>query len=290
MSINTRIILAVCFIVLAPFVGGFLEGCDRKISARMQRRIGPPVLQPFYDVTKLFKKQYVVVSRSVHFLLVSYMSLMILTGAMLFAGTDLLMCFFVLSTAATFLYFAAAVTNSPYTTIGAQRELIQMMAYEPAVLLTAAGFYVAAGSFNTADIINSDYSLIIKMPGFFFAFVFIMTIKMRKAPFDISTSHHAHQELVKGITTEMSGKNLGIFNITEWYENIFLLGVVALFILNKNPWSILAAVIVILLVYFVEILIGNSSARMKWETMLKMTWIVTLFSAGVNLLVLMVIK
>lgn len=290
MSINTRIILAVCFIVLAPFVGGFLEGCDRKISARMQRRIGPPVLQPFYDVTKLFKKQYVVVSRSVHFLLVSYMSLMILTGAMLFAGTDLLMCFFVLSTAATFLYFAAAVTNSPYTTIGAQRELIQMMAYEPAVLLTAAGFYVAAGSFNTADIINSDYSLIIKMPGFFFAFVFIMTIKMRKAPFDISTSHHAHQELVKGITTEMSGKNLGIFNITEWYENIFLLGVVALFILNKNPWSILAAVIVIHLVYFLEILIGNSSARMKWETMLKMTWIVTLLSAGVNLLVLMVIK
>ena len=290
MSINTRIILAVCFIVLAPFVGGFLEGCDRKISARMQRRIGPPVLQPFYDVTKLFKKQYVVVSRSVHFLLVSYMSLMILTGAMLFAGTDLLMCFFVLSTAATFLYFAAAVTNSPYTTIGAQRELIQMMAYEPAVLLTAAGFYVAAGSFNTADIVNSDYSLIIKMPGFFFAFVFIMTIKMRKAPFDISTSHHAHQELVKGITTEMSGKNLGIFNITEWYENIFLLGVVALFILNKNPWSILAAVIVILLVYFVEILIGNSNARMKWETMLKMTWIVTLLSAGVNLLVLMVIK
>ncbi len=290
MSINTRIILAVCFIVLAPFVGGFLEGCDRKISARMQRRIGPPVLQPFYDVTKLFKKQYVVVSRSVHFLLVSYMSLMILTGAMLFAGTDLLMCFFVLSTAATFLYFAAAVTNSPYTTIGAQRELIQMMAYEPAVLLTAAGFYVAAGSFNTADIINYDYSLIIKMPGFFFAFVFIMTIKMRKAPFDISTSHHAHQELVKGITTEMSGKNLGIFNITEWYENIFLLGVVALFILNKNPWSILAAVIVILLVYFVEILIGNSNARMKWETMLKMTWLVTLLSAGVNLLVLMVIK
>ena len=290
MSINTRIILAVCFIVLAPFVGGFLEGCDRKISARMQRRIGPPVLQPFYDVTKLFKKQYVVVNRSVHFLLVSYMSLMILTGAMLFAGTDLLMCFFVLSTAATFLYFAAVITNSPYSTIGSQRELVQMMAYEPAVLLTAAGFYVAAGSFNTADIINSDYSLIIKMPGFFFAFVFIMTIKMRKAPFDISTSHHAHQELVKGITTEMSGKNLGIFNITEWYENIFLLGVVALFILNKNPWSILAAVIVILLVYFVEILIGNSSARMKWETMLKMTWIVTLFSAGVNLLVLMVIK
>ncbi|MQN01359.1 MAG: NADH-quinone oxidoreductase subunit H [Lachnospiraceae bacterium] len=290
MDFSIRIIIAICFIVLAPFLGGLLEGCDRKISARMQRRIGPPILQPFYDVTKLFKKQYVVVNRSVHFLLVSYMALMVLTGAMLFGGTDLLMCFFVLSTAATFLYFAASVTNSPYTTIGAQRELIQMMTYEPAVLLTAVGFYVAIGSFRAADIVNSNYSLIVKMPGFFFAFVFIMTIKMRKAPFDLSTSHHAHQELVKGITTEMSGKNLGIFNITEWYENIFLLGVVALFILNRNPWSILAAVIVDLVVYFIEILIGNSNARMKWETMLKMTWIVTLLSAGVNLLVLMVIK
>lgn len=285
----TKIILILCYILLAPLLGGVLEGFDRKISARMQGRIGPPILQPFYDVIKLFKKQYIIVDRSVLFLLISYMALMILTGSMLFGGADLLLCFFVLSTAATFLYFAAAITDSPYTTIGAQRELIQMMAYEPAVLLTAVGFYLARGSFNTAAIIDSDYSLIVKMPGFFIAFVFIMTIKMRKSPFDTSASHHPHQELVKGITTEMGGRNLAIFNMTEWYENIFLLGVVALFILNRNPWSILAAVIVDLLVYFLEILIDNSSARVKWELMLKMTWIVTFFSAGVNLIILMLV-
>ena len=285
-----RIILILCYILLAPFLGGILEGFDRKISARMQGRIGPPVLQPFYDLIKLFKKQYIVVNHSVHFLLLSYSALMILTGSMFFGGADLLLCFFVLSTAATFLYFAAVITNSPYSTIGAQRELVQMMSYEPAVLLTAVGFYLATGSFNVADIIQSDYSLIVKMPGFFVAFVFIMTIKMRKSPFDTAASHHPHQELVKGITTEMGGKNLGIFNVTEWYENVFLFGVVALFILNKNPWSYLACALVILFVYFIEILIDNSCARVKYHLMLKMTWMVTLFSAGVNLLILMLIR
>jgi ech hydrogenase subunit B len=286
---GTKIILVLCYILLAPFLGGILEGFDRKISARMQGRVGPPIRQPFFDVIKLFKKQYIVVVHSVHFLLLSYLAFMILTGAMFFAGADLMLCFFILSNAATFLYFAAVITNSPYSTIGSQRELVQMMAYEPAVLLTAVGFYISTGSFNVRTIIQQDYSLIMKMPGFFIAFVFIMTIKMRKSPFDTAASHHPHQELVKGITTDMGSKNLALFSITEWYENVFLMGVVALFIVNKNPWSYLAAVLVILAIYFLEILIDNTSARMKYELMLKMTWIVTLLTAGVNLLILMLI-
>lgn len=286
---GTKIILVLCYILLAPFLGGILEGFDRKISARMQGRVGPPIRQPFFDVIKLFKKQYIVVVHSVHFLLLSYLAFMILTGAMFFAGADLMLCFFILSTAATFLYFAAVITNSPYSTIGSQRELVQMMAYEPAVLLTAVGFYISTGSFNVRTIIQQDYSLIMKMPGFFIAFVFIMTIKMRKSPFDTAASHHPHQELVKGITTDMGSKNLALFSITEWYENVFLMGVVALFIVNKDPWSYLAAVLVILAIYFLEILIDNTSARMKYELMLKMTWIVTLLTAGVNLLILMLI-
>ena len=286
---GTKIILVLCYILLAPFLGGILEGFDRKISARMQGRVGPPIRQPFFDVIKLFKKQYIVVVHSVHFLLLSYLAFMILTGAMFFAGADLMLCFFILSTAATFLYFAAVITNSPYSTIGSQRELVQMMAYEPAVLLTAVGFYISTGSFNVRTIIQQDYSLIMKMPGFFIASVFIMTIKMRKSPFATAASHHPHQELVKGITTDMGSKNLALFSITEWYENVFLMGVVALFIVNKNPWSYLAAVLVILAIYFLEILIDNTSARMKYELMLKMTWIVTLLTAGVNLLILMLI-
>ncbi len=278
------------YIFLAPFIGGLLEGIDRKISARMQRRVGPPLLQPFYDVIKLFKKQVITVSSAQTFCLLSYLFLMILTGTMFYAGWDILMCFFVMSTAATFLYFAAVVTSSAYATIGGNRELVQMMAYEPAVLLTCVGFYLAEGTFSVGEIAQSGFSNIIFMPGFFMAFVFILTIKMRKSPFDTSTSHHMHQELVKGLTTEMGAQNLAIFQIAEWYENVFLMGVVGLFFVNSNPVSFIVAVVVILLVYFLEILIDNSSARMKMEDMLRITWLVTLFTAGVNVLVLMLVR
>ena len=76
----TSIILMIAYFLLAPFIGGLLEGVDRKISARMQRRVGPPLLQPFYDVIKLFSKQVIVVSRSQMFFLLSYMVLIIVTG------------------------------------------------------------------------------------------------------------------------------------------------------------------------------------------------------------------
>ena len=284
------IILVIAYVLLAPIIGGLLDGFDRKISARMQRRVGPPLLQPFYDVIKLFSKQVIIVSRSQMFFLLSYMVLIIVTGVMFFAGTDILMCFFVMSTGATFLYFAAMVTSTPYSTMGGNRELIQMLAYEPAVLLTCVGFYLAEGTFDVDAIASSRYSSIIYLPGFFIAFVFILTIKMRKSPFDLSTSHHMHQELVKGLTTEMGARNLALFQVTEWYENVFLMGVVGLYVINSTWWSVFFAIGAVLIVYFLEILIDNTSARVKWDTMIKLSWGVTLLSAGVNLIILMVIK
>ncbi|MBR6228931.1 MAG: NADH-quinone oxidoreductase subunit H [Eubacterium sp.] len=286
----TSIILMIAYFLLAPFIGGLLEGVDRKISARMQRRVGPPLLQPFYDVIKLFSKQVIVVSRSQMFFLLSYMVLIIVTGLMFFAGMDILLCFFVMSTGATFLYFAAMVTSTPYSTMGGNRELIQMLAYEPAVLLTCVGFYLSEGTFDVGVIANSRVSSIVSLPGFFIAFVFILTIKMRKSPFDLSTSHHMHQELVKGLTTEMGARNLAIFQVTEWYENVFLMGVVGLYVINSTWWSVFIAVGVVLIIYFFEILIDNTSARVKWSEMVKLSWGVTALTAGVNLIILMVIK
>lgn len=285
-----RVISVIAYLLLAPLIGGLLSGLDRKISARMQGRIGPSILQPFYDVAKLFSKQFIIVNPAQTFLIISYLLTLVFTGCMFFAGNDLLLCFFILSTGATFLMFAACVTNSPYSNLGASRELFQMMCYEPAVLLACVGFYLATGSFNVSDIIQSDVSAIVKTPGFFIAFVSILTIKMRKSPFDLSTSHHPHQEMVKGITTEMGAKNLGFFELSEWYETVFLMGVVALFFINKNPWSYLAAAIAVLLVYFLEILIDNTSARVKWTVMFKLTWFITLLAAGTNLIILMIAR
>ena len=282
------IICAVLYLILAPFVGGLLNGVDRKVSARMQGRIGPSLWQPFHDVRKLFSKQFIIVNPAQTFLMISYLLTFIFTGCMFFYGSDILLCFFLLSTGATFLMFAACVTNSPYSNLGASRELVQMMCYEPAVLLACVGFYLATGSFNVVDIIQADTPAIVKTPGFFIAFVFILTIKMRKSPFDLSTSHHPHQEMVKGVTTDMGAKTLGIFQLAEWYEVVFLMGVVALFFINKNPWSYLVALVAVLVVYFLEILIDNTSARVKWHTMFKISWFITLLAAGINLIILMI--
>ena len=284
-----RIIGIVAFLFLAPLVGGLLSGLDRKISARMQGRIGPSILQPFYDVAKLLSKQFIVVNTAQIFLVISFLLTVIFTGCMFFGGSDILLCFFLLSTGATFLIFAACITNSPYSNLGASRELLAMMSYEPAVLLACIGFYLSTGSFNVSDIIQAELPAIVTAPGFFIAFVFILTIKLRKSPFDLSASHHPHQELVKGITTDMGAKTLAFYEIAEWYEHVFLMGFVGLFFINSNPWSYLVAVIAVLATYFLEILIDNTSARVKWPVMLKGAWGVTLLVAGVNLIILMII-
>ena len=82
----------VLYLLLAPFAGALLDGMDRKISARMQGRQGPPLLQPFYDLAKLFSKQMLAVNNVQIFLLLSYLIFLAVSGSLLFAGADILMC------------------------------------------------------------------------------------------------------------------------------------------------------------------------------------------------------
>ncbi|MFR4802808.1 MAG: proton-conducting transporter membrane subunit [Eggerthellaceae bacterium] len=61
-GIFSTLIGMVVFVVLGPVVGCLLAGIDRKVSARMQGRVGPPLLQPYYDVRKLIAKDNVSVN------------------------------------------------------------------------------------------------------------------------------------------------------------------------------------------------------------------------------------
>lgn len=285
------LISAIAYLVLAPFAGALLAGVDRKISARMQGRQGPPITQPLYDVAKLLKKQTKTINRVQILYLLSFLFFIILTGLLFFGGYDLLLIFFTLTTANIFLVIAASSGHSPYAFMGASRELVQMLAYEPMVLITAIGLYIVTGSFKVSEIVASDNTLpLIYLPGIFFGFLFILTIKLRKHPFDLSTSHHAHQEMVKGITTEFNGQMFAIVEISHWYENIFILGVLALFFLNSHWWSVIVAIVALAICYFVEILVDNTNARLKWKHMLDNTWIVTALIGAINLIILEVIK
>lgn len=261
----------ILYLVAAPVLGGVLAGWDRRISARMQSRRGPPILQPFYDALKLWRKQNIVVQRSQNHFVVFFLALVVLTGALFFAGSDLLLVVFALTTAAMFFILGAYKVGSPYSFIGAERELLQMMAYEPMVLVTAIGMYMVTKSFYVHEIAAHSTLLVCTLPGIFAGFVFMLIIKFRKSPFDLSCSHHAHQELVRGITTEFSGRTLALIEIAHWYETVFLLGWVYLFF---AAWPVLG-VAAALAVFLLTILVDNVFARLKWQTALASAWAVT---------------
>ena len=281
-----KLLFMLGFVFFGPFLGALLHGLDRKLTARLQGRVGPPILQPFYDVIKLFHKEKVVVNTLQNFFIVGYLVFIVFTGGLFFVGGDILLVLFALTLAEIYLIMASCSSNSPYATMGAQRELVQMVSYEPMLLLVAVGFYKATGSFNVEEILQHEGPVLRYMPGMFVGFLMILTIKFRKSPFDFSTSHHAHQEMVKGSLVEFSGQVLGITEIAHWYETVFLLGVVVLFIGSKNIPSIVLGIVICFITYLIEIMIDVTSARMKWQHMLKITWMVAVLLGMTNLLIL----
>ena len=280
------IIGIVAFLVLGPFVGGLLAGLDRKLSAKMQRRVGPPVLQPFYDVGKLFQKEKQTPTRFQDFYVLLFVVFVIASGVLFFMGGDLLLVIFTLTIGAAFLIIAAYSSNSPYAEVGAERELLAMLAYEPMVLITVIGFYMYTGTFKVSEILAGDSMPFLPLLGIFFGWLFILTLKFRKSPFDLSMSHHAHQELVRGVTTEFVGRMMGWVEISHWYENVFLLGFVFLFFANGTAWGWIIGIVVAILTYFFEVFIDNCFARMKWQFAFKSAWIVAVVLGMVNLFVL----
>lgn len=267
---NTNTLIAViAAIVLSPIIGGLVAGIDRIVTARLQGRYGPPLLQPFYDVFKLFGKEKMVVNLWQIFCAYMYLAADILTVVLLAMKSDLLLIFFVLAVGGVFLVIGALAAQSPYSQIGAQRELIQMLTYEPLLILVFAGIYLETGSFKISDILSNYHQpLLYSLPLLFVVMGYAFIIKLKKSPFDLSTSHHAHQELVKGVLTEYSGPYLAIIEISHWYETVFLLGLCALF------WhtSVVGMIILLVVTYFGEILVDNITARLTWRWMLPHTW------------------
>ncbi|CVH79978.1 Formate hydrogenlyase subunit 4 [Coriobacteriaceae bacterium CHKCI002] len=286
MSLLSVLIGTLAFAVLAPVLGCLLAGLDRKISARMQGRVGPPLLQPYYDVRKLLEKDNVSVNSTEGTYVTCALVFTLIAGGIFFSGGNLLMSVFVVTLSGLFFIVAAYSTRSPYAEIGAMRETLQVMAYEPMVLFMAVAFFMAAGTFDVAGAFALTAPVVTVIWPVLLGFLFVLTIKLRKSPFDLSYSHHAHQEIVKGITTEMSGRTLAKVEVMHWCENILFLGWTGLFFVWGTPASVLVAVVVAAIVYFLEIWIDNNFARVKWQALLKSAWVVALVAGGVNIAVL----
>ncbi len=283
---TTQLYVAIGYVLFAPIIGGLMAGIDRIITARMQGRKGPPLLQPFYDVFKLFQKQNILVNRLQLPFVVCHVIFAIFTGFLFFQGSDVLLIIFVLTLAGVFLVLAAYSTGSPFSAVGAERELLLMMGYEPMLIIALVGMYEVAGSFDMYKIMNAPVPVVLYLPGIYLGIVYILAIKLRKSPFDLSTSHHAHQELVKGITSDMGGATLALTEISHWYETVFLYGFLFIFF-GANP---IVGAVGVIVTFLLEIAIDNAVARVKWEFMLSSAWLVALIMGAGNLIPLFLIN
>lgn len=275
-----EMLIVIAVLVLAPVIGLLLNGADRILTARLQGRVGPPLLQPLYDLVKLLRKQPLVLNRMQIAYVYLHLAFMLMTIVLLARGGDMLLALFTHAFSALSLFIGASSVRSPFSRIGAQRKIMQMLAYEPVLILLVLGIYLRTGSFMAGAVARLDAPLIVSLPLVFLAFLVAIEIKLEKSPFDVSTSHHAHQEIVKGITLEYAGPYFAIIELTHFYETFLLLAIVAAFFVTQLWLGVLVA----LAVYVAAIVVDNLCARMRTTWMVRYMWTVPVALAVCNII------
>jgi len=274
---------AVIAIIVTPLIGGLLRGIDRKLTAHMQGRIGPPIIQNFYDLIKLLGKKPMVAGKPQLVFAYAYLALVI-TAVVFFAlRQDLLVVLFILCFACVCLVLGALSVKSPYSQFGGHRELLQMLAYEPILFLAVIPIALKTGGFPIANIFEYGQPLLPNLWLTFIALIIALDIVMRKSPFDISSSEHAHQELVRGVITEYSGPYLAIIELGHWYEMVLLLAILGLFWVVGSLWWL--SVLIPLACWFLLLITDNITTRLTWSWMLKFAWGIGLSLIALNILV-----
>jgi formate hydrogenlyase subunit 4 len=253
--------------VLAPIAIGFIMGLDRKVTASVQLRIGPPLLQPMYDLTKLAAKASAPVDRLAAGLVTG--SAVVAAGALaiVLSGGDILVAALVLGAARVLYVLAAGAVESPYAQLGTSRELVLLLVTEPLLLLTVIAYGTYAGGYAAGALLD-DAPAALAMPTLGLTLGVLLAVALRKSPFDIATSHHAHQELVKGSTTEMAGPWLALAELGHWYEAAFVLVLIAL---AAGGSPIIAATLVVA-AYLIAVLADNAIPRATWQAALALGW------------------
>lgn len=268
------------WIVLAPVLGGLVYGGERILRARMQRRQGPPLLQPFYDMFKLLDKRTLIIHSPHALLAVAHFFVLWFSIAAIFMGWNLLYIIFLHLFAQILLVLAGYSVRSPYSHIGANRELLMLVAYEPVLLLIAVGFYLVGGSFEVSEIVQKS-GYLTHMPLMFAALMLIVPIKVKKSPFDVG---EAHQEIVGGIEVEYSGVFYEFLYVSRFFEYIFIYSFVYFFG-GVSAW--LGAVLVAVTFLAVN-LVDNATARVKTADMLRIIYAVGITLCIINLIGILV--
>lgn len=289
-------------------VGLLLAGIDRKILARMQKRIGPPIMQPFYDFFKLLGKETIVphaANRTAYLLapILGMVSLAVV-GAFIpvfsysaFSGNaDLIVILYLLTIPAVALIIGGSASGSPFAGIGISREMVAMMAYElPLVMVLLTVAKKVGGSslcFSLQQIVewqsaNGSAILHWSLIPAALAMLLVIPAEVGTQPFDVA---EAETEICEGPLVEYSGAPLGVFKLntamkmfvmTSLFTSLFLGGIdTGIVALNA---VILVAICIVLTVLCMT-LIHAITARLKIEHLFKFYWTVVAGLAALSMI------
>jgi len=279
-----KIIGAIIIAFLGVVIGLFYKGIDRKLAARMQARVGPPLRQPFLDFFKLMIKENIVPENAVPWIfngvpimtLVSSISILFYLpisniSPLLSGYGDIILIIYLLTLPAVGIVVGGFVSGSPYANIGAQREMVMMMSYELPLVTTVVALgwklskvYPQLNVFSLAIINAHPIWGLVGTLGFVGAILLLITLaivtpgELSKIPFDVP---EAETELAGGLLVEYSGRNLAIFSLADAVKTIVMtsLTVVLFFPYNLSPLFALSgvfALIIDLLFFLVKLLLA----------------------------------
>lgn len=262
MAVNlTSLILVPVGLAAVLLIGGLLAGIDRRLTARLQARQGPPLTQAWWDVVKLFGKRTRAVNPWQPFCARISFAAAATALVLLCYAVNLLLILFVSATAGAFLVFGAMSSLSPWSQTGAQRQLWQLCCCEALLFAFAAGVYLVSGGFAPAALFAESQPLLLRAPLLFAAMLVVLAITMKKSPFDLAASHHAHQELGRGVYSEYGGADLAWLEMAHWLETVLVLALCGLF-WATDPF---AMIFLAALSFFLVILLDNVVARLTWR-------------------------
>ena len=264
-------ILSIILILLAvPFVGIVVDGFEKKLSSRLQGRKGHTLFQPLYNMIGFLKRVKQPVNRTQEVFLLLYLIFNACATVIFFMGGDLLVSVLLLLSANIMLILGALNVSSPYSKIGGQREIIQIASYAPILLFVCVGIYSINKSFMVSEVFNSNVPVVYDIPLLFIGYIFVIAVKMRKSPFDFSTSwFRTNQEVINGAINEYSGKELAFLEIAKWYETVLLLGILTMFFSSY----IILGIVCSILIFIALVFFNESTARYRWEKTLFWAWI-----------------
>ena len=275
--------------LLFTAVAGLLTSwVDRKVTAMVQMRIGPPLLQPLYDIRKLLIKETCVpeggaiglflIAPLIGFAGVTLAS-MILWRSLLnveatFVG-DLIVLIYLLMMPALGVILGSFASRNPLASVGGSREIKLMVAYELPLILAVLVPVIQAGSIRLGDLLMAP-SPAGTLSGMLALLVCIACVqaKLTIVPFDMP---EAETELSGGAMIEYSGPPLAVFKLTRAMM-LFTLPVflVALFfggqvtspgwlpgVLGFLAWFVLVAL---------TIVIRNTTPRVRTDQAVRFFW------------------